>query len=118
LAPPTPAQYYSYSLVVCSPTSRIQGYLIGFNNLKLMLKIGTYLEKFVKLGLKNEETKKTIQSVLAKVVNFDIPIKSIKYNKSVVEVVGGSSFKSILHMKKSTLLDEFKKAGISVTDVR
>lgn len=83
-----------------------------------MFNIQSYLQKFVTLGMKNEETKKSLQATLTSALGKEIAMSNISFRKGIVEVKESSAYKNLIFMKKSSLLESFKTSGIAVFDIR
>lgn len=83
-----------------------------------MFNIQSYLSKFVKLGLENEEAKKTIQKILLENIGKEVSLDKISYNKNIISIKEGAAYKNIIFIKKDLLLSNFNKANLRVVDIR
>jgi hypothetical protein len=83
-----------------------------------MFNIGSYLEKFVRLGLENQETKKVIQKAITDILGKEISTDKISYKKGVVEIKESATYKNLIFMKKDLLLKSLKSTGLNFFDIR
>ena len=83
-----------------------------------MFNISSYLEKFVRLGLKKEETKEKVRKILLDITGKNIPLEFIEYKKNNIEIRDSSTYKNLLFIKKNLILEKFREAGIRVVDIR
>lgn len=83
-----------------------------------MINIKSYFEKFIQLSQQKEETKNTIQKILKDATGKDVLLSNINYNKGVVYIKEGSSYKNTIYIKKPQILDLLNKEGLKTIDIR
>lgn len=86
-----------------------------------MFNVSDYLKKFVRIENDNKQTSDSIRVVFAEVFNPDIATKlNFDFKKGIIHIKGDSNLKSMVFMKKTSLLEKFSKnyPNLKVTDIR
>lgn len=71
--------------------------------------ISELLNKFKHLAATQEAIKKEAEAAINKKTGITIENSSIRINKNIIVVEGGSALKSAIFMRKGEILDELKK---------
>lgn len=83
-----------------------------------MFNINDYLDKFKNLGLSNKENKKIVLTTIFDLLRINLDEESLKIKDGVIIFRVNSVIKNSIYIKKSLLIDELKKKGIKVYDIR
>lgn len=83
-----------------------------------MFNIQDYLGKFLKLGVSHEQAQKVFFEVVSEF--FPLPASALKitYKNGVFILSCSPVIKNTLFIKKSVLVEEIKKRGVKVFDIR
>ncbi len=83
-----------------------------------MNSLGSFLDRFKKISLKDEDEKKALIQIIKNKINVSIESQEIKIQNGTAYLYCETVYKSEIYLHKGELLNELHGRGVRIRDIR